>query len=1259
MAEIRVVFDRKADDVFSVHVMITEQTGTIGSLGPFRFVLSDADHADLRWYLEEFLDLPDGGSLTRARRIEQQLEVWGRQLFEAAFDRGESRELVRKLLRIASPELRMVTVCTSDGDILRLPWELLADESGTLASQGVVIRRQLGAVEEHIQYTSTPPLRVLLVVSRPDDTGFIDPRHSSRAVLETLQPLAAIMHIDFCRPPTMDRLEQMLVDAQAAGMPYHIVHFDGHGDYSGEWGQGFLAFERAEPDPKGRFRSDIIMASWLAKRLARFQLPLVILEACRTSLVPRRTLGAVAPRLIREEVRNVIAMGYAVHIEATRLFLAEFYSGLASGYTISGAVERGRAALRERPARWLEVGPLGRTIPLQDWFLPQLYQRGSDPILIHGGSSIGARPDDGPAPPLLTVRRVLGGLPRAPLYGFQGRARELYRLERSLQTERAVLLHAPGGMGKTALATEAASWLTETGLFPNGACFISFERPITAESIAQTLGMYLEGPAFEAMPAEAQVARAIALFQAARVLLIWDNFESILPNFAAGAADVEEPTLYPAEERQRIVELYRQLIAEPQGNGRLLITCRPGEAGLPGAWPMELAGLIRPDSLHLLGRVMFRHGLALDDPRFTREELGELLDLLSDHPLSIELVGPHLVGLTPRQIIDDFAGLLDRFIGEADEERNRSLLKSLRFSTSRLGPRAREALAWLGLFRGGVFETNLLEISQMEPAGWETIRAELVDTALVRTEQEILIDDRPYLRFHPTLEHLHASTAKYSESTRQNFVGVYQILSTKINQSLVGGNPKEGIAVFSLEEMNYRKAIVWAIAADQFDFVERMVDTLCRHMKFVGRLREEDRWIDWLADQARGRKLSIITAAVELKKARSLFGRGQVREAVARLQDVIGRLEPADDFDVSFPLANARSALGRFYCHAGQPERALPILSEAAVAWEGLVMRARASGGSGTAERANLGSTLNDLAEAMRRTAAFDQALATAERALRVQQELGNNREVAADLGQIALILSDQGKYRDADANFETALEAARRVGDRGLEGSLLLNQGILARRQGDLDRAAKCYRSALKLFRESNNDEEVMRVYNLLGVVEQHAGRFPEAKSWHENSYDMSRRRGDKKALGIAALNIGVICQFEAEAALRRGDGAGAKGHFTEAERWLRQSLDFDLELGNPLSEAAARGQLAQLYLLAGELEKAEEFVHQARRIHEAYGSAEVRKEYETLSKIALSRGDCFKAAEWEAKRRAVLEEIDRRARGDPGQSTKQRNGP
>ncbi len=129
----------------------------------------------------------------------------------------------------------------------------------------------------------------------------------------------------------------------------------------------------------------------------------------------------------------------------------------------------------------------------------------------------------------------------------------------------------------------------------------------------------------------------------------------------------------------------------------------------------------------------------------------ELLNRLEDHPLSIELIAPHLKTLRPRIIREELAGRLDQFQDQSRAEgRNRSLLSSLDFSLRHLSPAARKALPWFGWFEDGMFERSFLDFSQVPEARWSGIRAELTATALLRVE-DLPGFNTPYLKLHPTL----------------------------------------------------------------------------------------------------------------------------------------------------------------------------------------------------------------------------------------------------------------------------------------------------------------------------------------------------------------------------------------------------------------------------------------------------------------------------------------------------------------------------
>src|SRR3712207_2261445 len=123
MKDLRVLFAPAADPGYRVQLAYGDDHGVEV---PFTLFLTEEDYEDLRWYLEDYMDLPDGGAVTRARRIEQNLTRWGRQLYDALFNAPENRALLKQLL--AGPEPRELTLATRDPALLRLPWALMTDE---------------------------------------------------------------------------------------------------------------------------------------------------------------------------------------------------------------------------------------------------------------------------------------------------------------------------------------------------------------------------------------------------------------------------------------------------------------------------------------------------------------------------------------------------------------------------------------------------------------------------------------------------------------------------------------------------------------------------------------------------------------------------------------------------------------------------------------------------------------------------------------------------------------------------------------------------------------------------------------------------------------------------------------------------------------------------------------------------------------------------------------------------------------------------
>ena len=1126
----------------------------------------------------------------------------------------------------------LVTLGAEDPAVLSQPWEMARDAKGPLTFQGITIRRQLKGSRTITHHKLRLPLRILLIVSRPKDVGFIDPRNSILPVLDALDALDGQVQVDFCDPPTLPQLEETISQARKDGEPYHIVHYDGHGTYLPKTGIGALCFENDQT------LNTLVTGTQLGDLMARLEVPLVLLEACRgADLSDQPVFGSLAPALLDSGVGSVIAFSHSVHIEAARIFVERFYKELAAGLTVGQALEESRAALRANPARWLHLGPNAKTIDLQDWFIPQLYQVGEDPALVaddggavKSGSSHAKKAID------------MSGFPPAPMYKFHGRAKELLDIGRAFRKYRALVLSGMGGMGKTALAREAAAWWRRIGRFDH-AVFCSFERKAGAENVVQTIGKALEGEDFSSRSGEDQWKTAVDLFHERKVLVIWDNFESTLPRYQEGEAAQEAPAsivTFGDEARTQLRKLYTELVADAP-EGRLLVTCRPQETGLVGIKEQRLEGLARPDSLHLLAAALDVKGVSTDRPGYERPEIDALLDALDDHPLSIELVAPHLKELKPKEIRTDFGKLLERFENaSAFEARNKSLLASLEFSKKRLSKAAQAVLPYLAWFEGGVFEQFFLHFTELAAEAWAAIRAQLVATALVKVEQ---LDgfNTPYLRFHPTLPFAaRAVDVPDADAAEKRFINVYLDVMRMADEALRGKQPAAGMALMAHEEANLRTAMTRAFQRGDRHEGWAIAETLRDYLQRSGRLRERDALVAWVRGQTEGEELDEAACGAIRDHAWSLFTQGQAREAVDMIQALISRLQTeglADGRDPAVQLAMGNLYLGRIHHHAGQPGQALEPLNRAIEGFKQL----------GDDQRANLAAALGDRANAYTDLGQFDKALTDAERALAINRELGRACGVATGLGRIARILVAQGRHAEADVRYTEALEAARDAGDLELQGTFLQHQGSLQDHMGHYDRAVELYQQAIALSQRTNDVGSEMRTCDILGTAEQQRGQLDAAEAWYKRSRELAVQLGDRRQLAGTAQNVGVLYRTRAE---RASDDAAREALLRKAVDSVKECLGTMLEIDDQVSAAASQHQLGILHRDLGELDEAEQYATKALAIRESLSLPNVYKDYANLADIARDRGDTGAAAEWLAKRDAKVAELERLSRGEGG---------
>jgi len=1136
--------------------------------------LTSRERENVRWYLEEYVEWPYEQFLERGKKIEASLAEFGKRLYRAVCASPGAMGIVQAWRLQPAVQQRQISIVSDIPTALSLPWELLHDEQGFLVLRTrtpVSLIRRLPQRELSAFPTSfEPPLRILLVTARPDDAAFIDPRSIARELLDEVQQQVdkGAIALEFLRPPTLPALRARLSDASLP--PIQVLHFDGHGVFGGgKNGQGMLAFENEDG------REDLVRAEDVAQVLQDSGVRLAVLTACQSALgAADDAFSSVAAQLIRSGVDAVMAMSASVLVVTATRYAEALYRALAAGTSTPVAQERARQALYDDPRRNMHrrrVDDEGTVVTLRDWWLPHYYQQ--RPASLQPTKPARKRKKA----PGATLPRLNQTIPAAPRYGFSGRSHELLQIERALLQQKLVVLQGFGGMGKTALAREAAEWFTRTHLY-DGACFVSFEQGGDATTMLSALGSYLNvyDGNYNPNESKAALARLQPVLQTKRILIIADNLESILPN---GEAPLE-----PAGRTQ----LWDVLLDLARMGAGMVLTSRDTAFGdgrlAPGRQTIHflLQGLQLDDAYALASRVLT--DLGIDRARAPYAELRELLAQLDYHPLSIQLVLPALRDRSLATIREEFAKLLPTFVDDTATGRNRSLLASLDYSLRRLSNEQRAFLPRLAIFEGGASEDDLLEITQIPEAVWATLRPALEQAALLVAEQVHEAIAVPFLHFHPVLiPSLRQQTRSGGEeeeiALQERYARRYAALAAYLERETYQ-HPEPVYALVRRDLPNLRKALELLLQTGEVETASRMADALARFLTALGLTRERDQW---------RRRLEQGLAAVPAS-ADGALTRAEYLQEIGRAEDerLSGR--------VGASLAHLTNLLARI--------QALP---EGAEIGPGSFSHCRTL--------QELGYCLRDAGQLEAAERRFREALAVLEALLKQQPENRNRRILHANLqSDLGDVFSGQGQYAQAQACYEQALQEHRAVKDTHNEAVTLAQLGYLALLQEDYPQARSRYLQALEQFRAMGDPTRQADIWHQLGIVAQQQRAWAEAERCYRQSLALEERIGDIAGAADTCNQLAIV--------------AVGAGRPAEAEGWYKGALE-RIERVEPggMSHARYLNNLADLLVdevragraAGSRLDEARRYIEQVQSIEEQPGvSAERWTTYSILAAIA-----------------------------------------
>jgi len=161
--------------------------------------------------------------------------------------------------------------------------------------------------------------------------------------------------------------------------------------------------------------------------------------------------------------------------------------------------------------------------------------------------------------------------------------------------------------------------------------------------------------------------------------------------------------------------------------------------------------------------------------------------------------------------------------------------------------------------------------------------------------------------------------------------------------------------------------------------------------------------------------------------------------------------------------------------------------------------------------------------------------------ALEAARRLGDRGAQGVHLGNLGLAYAALGEVRKAIEFYEQALQIDREIGDRRGEGADLGNLGNAYAALGGVRKAIKFYEQQLVIVREIGNRRGEGALLGNLGLAYADLGEVRKAIEFYEQALRIRREIGDRRGEGADLANMGMAYK-------RLGDTEKAKKLWQEA---------------------------------------------------------------------------------------------------------------
>lgn len=237
----------------------------------------------------------------------------------------------------------------------------------------------------------------------------------------------------------------------------------------------------------------------------------------------------------------------------------------------------------------------------------------------------------------------------------------------------------------------------------------------------------------------------------------------------------------------------------------------------------------------------------------------------------------------------------------------------------------------------------------------------------------------------------------------------------------------------------------------------------------------------------------------------------------------------------------------------------------------------------------------------------------------------------AIGYGNLGLVYQEQGELDKALEMHERALAINEALGNKMGVANQYDNMGLIYRTRGQLDKALDLHEKASAINQTLGLPERAAGQYSNMGLVYEIRGDFDKALEMHEKALAIHKQFGMKLGIAGAYNNIGLVL--------------AARGDWDKALDMFQKSLALHREMGSRPGIADQYNNIASFHFARGDLDKALEMYEKALEIdRQLHRKEPLANHYTDIGGVYLQRGELQQAIRMYTKAVALNEELGNR---------------